>query len=89
MFISGDANKFKDWDRSAMGPSTLYNYLYVYINMEPLEEFDPTPAINHWMSRKNRIPKSSPKAREQAWYKGVFSEASIEKKIQRRQKVIF
>lgn len=41
-----------------------------------LTEFDPTPAIQHWMALKNRKPRQGSKAKEQEWYKGVFAEAA-------------
>lgn len=58
--------------------------------MGSLQDFDPTPANNLWMSRKKRRPKESPKAKSQDWYKGVFNEASTKPKtIKTSRKIEF
>lgn len=44
--------------------------------MGTLEKFDPTAAVNNWMAKKNRRPKSNVKARHQAWFNGVFEDAN-------------
>lgn len=56
--------------------------------MGDLENFDPTPAVDLWMSKKKRKPRSSPKAKEQNWYRGVFSEATEKKPIPVQRKSI-
>ncbi len=43
--------------------------------MGSVEQFDPTPAIDYWLSKKNRRPKSSDNRREQEWFFGVFEAA--------------
>lgn len=70
-----------------MDPGTLFDYLYVNANMGALEDFDPTTAVQLWMTKKNRRAKSSPKAEEQEWFHGVFKAAS-EKKIKEYNPII-
>lgn len=70
-------NKFKDTDRSSLGPLSLFNYLYVNINMPSLEEFDPRPATEFWLKAKKRQPHSNKRSRKQNWFKGVFKDAGM------------
>lgn len=60
---------------------TLSNYLHVNTNMSSLEKFDPTRAINCWMAKKKRRPKSHAKAHQQEWFNGVFDEAKEKKQF--------
>lgn len=50
--------------------------------MVPLNNFDPTDAVEYWMKQKNRNPVTASKSTQQEWFKGVFSEA---KQRQERQ----
>lgn len=40
--------------------------------MSPLEEWDPKPAVISWIKKKEYS-----KARQQRWYKGIFTEAEM------------
>lgn len=53
--------------------------------MGPLENFDPTSAVSHWMNKKQRQPKCNDKAYQQEWYNDVFDEAT--KNIKRNKKI--
>lgn len=67
-------NKFKTADRSMISQDTLSNYLYVNTNMGPLETFDPTSAVQLWLSKKKRHEKSNYKSHQQEWFNGVFDQ---------------
>lgn len=68
-------NKIKTEDRSLLSESTLQNTLYISINMDSLDVFDPTPAAIRWIHDKNRRSRPVDKAKCQEWYKGVFEDA--------------
>jgi hypothetical protein len=72
-----------------LSAETLRNYLYVNTNMECLETFDPSPAVEHWMGQRKRRPKSSDLSRHQEWYTGVFEEADLTKHRQHNFKIEF
>lgn len=59
---------------------TLFNYIYIKVNMPTVNDFDPSDAVNHWMAQKNRRPRESQKRKEQEYFEGVFSEAHRHKK---------
>ena len=40
--------------------------------MPPLVEFDPRPAVLHWLTDKKRRQKDTPKATQQDWFRQVF-----------------
>lgn len=63
--------------------------MYVYVNMGSVSQFDPTPAVNYWLSMKNRRPKSSDTWREQEWFFGVFEEAESGRKRKSQTKLQF
>jgi hypothetical protein len=50
--------------------------------MPSLEAFDPTPAVNWWLDKKTRKPKSSLMAKQQKYFNGVFDAA--DKKNERK-----
>ena len=52
---------------------TLYNSL-----INPLELFNPLPALNNWFCKRERHSRQNDKAEEQEWFAGVFSQASAE-----------
>lgn len=86
--ISDIYNKFKDKDRCSASASTLFDYLYVNYNMVPLEEFDPTSAVQHWMDKKKRIPRPTSKSKKQEWFVGVFEDAENSRK-NKKTKIMF
>ena len=50
-------NLLKTNSRSSLERDTIADYLYVRINMPPLVEFDPRPAVLHWLTdKKRRVP---------------------------------
>ena len=51
--------------------------------MPSLEAFDPTPAVNWWLDKKTRKPKSSLMAKQQKYFNGVFDAA--DKKNERKE----
>lgn len=74
MFIA-TYNKVKTSDRVSLSSLSLYNYLYIKVNMPNLEKFDPTDAVQHWMNQKDRRPAESQTRKQQEYFKGVFTEA--------------
>lgn len=54
-----------------------------------LDEFDPTDAVNHWMSEKNRKPSESKTRKQQEYFNGVFPEADQYKKANTNKIVSF
>ena len=69
------SNKTKDVDRASTSPTTLFNILYVKMNMTNVESFDPTTSVEYWFNQKLRKPVTGYKSKEQEWYNGVFKEA--------------
>lgn len=57
--------------------------------MGTLDEYDPTPAVEYWMAKRNRRQKVDIKERQQEWFKGVFKEASISDNRSRNTKKQF
>ena len=52
-------------------------YMYVHLNMETLEEWDPRPCVIRWLNQKEHRKKTVEKAKRQKWFKGVFKEANV------------
>lgn len=46
--------------------------------MKTVEEFDPQPATELWLTIKKRKSHSSIKGRKQNWFRGVFTGAGVE-----------
>lgn len=67
-------NKVKDTDRTSSSASTLYNTLYVHMNMPTVDKFDPSSAVRHWIDLKKRKPVEASKPKQQEWFRGVFDE---------------
>lgn len=68
-------NKTKDDDRASLSPTTLCNVLYIKMNTNNVESFDPTSSVQYWMNQKKRRPVTGVKSKGQEWFKGVFNEA--------------
>ena len=68
-------NLLKTSDRSSMTPSVVHNSMYIRINMPPLDQFDPMPAVIKWLSVRDRQTHQNEKAKKQEWFRGVFLEA--------------
>ncbi len=58
---------------------TLFNYLYVKLNMTTVADFDPSAAVELWIDQKNRQPHDSSTRKQQEWFKNVFAEADQQK----------
>ena len=48
-------NKIKSTCRSSLQRQTISDYLYINMNMPPLCDFDPRPAIMRWLDEKKKI----------------------------------
>ena len=66
-------NKVKSTCRASFDRQTVSDYLYINMNMPPLCEYDPRPAILRWMDDKDRRTRDTPKASKQEWFKKLFS----------------
>lgn len=80
------SNKTKDDDRASTSPTTLFNILYVKMNMPNVESFDPIPSVEYWLNQKKRRPVTGYKSKEQEWFNGVFKEA--DEHVHKRTKII-
>jgi hypothetical protein len=66
-------NQLKTYQRSALSASSLSANLFIRHNMPPVAQWDPRPAIYHWMTKKDRRPDQNPsEAKKQDYFKGVF-----------------
>jgi hypothetical protein len=66
-------NLVKTRDRSSLDKSRMKDYLHVRFNMPCLSEFDPLPAVRHWLEAKDRRSKcTTVKSTAQEWYRHVF-----------------
>ena len=46
--------------------------LYVHYNMPTVEEWDPSPAVEIWITSRSRRYRDRPKGRKQTYFKGIF-----------------
>ena len=51
-------------------------FLYVHYNMQTLSEWDPRPAVYHWLNETAHRTRDCPKGKRQKYFRGVFKEAS-------------
>ena len=65
-------NIVKSADRSLLNRQTISDYLYINMNMPLLSDFDPRPAVLHWLDEKDRRVRETPKAGQQNWFAKVF-----------------
>ena len=65
-------NKIKSTCRSSLQRQTISDYLYINMNMPPLCDFDPRPAIMRWLDEKDRRIRETPKAGKQDYFNKVF-----------------
>ena len=65
-------NIVKSADRSLLNCQTISDYLYINMNMPLLSDFDPRPAVLHWLDEKDRRVRETPKAGQQNWFAKVF-----------------
>lgn len=54
--------------------------MYINVNMGSLEKFDPTSAVEYWMKKHARRPKSSDTRKEREWFYGVFDDSDSGRK---------
>lgn len=66
-------NLLKTSDRSSLAPETLRAFLMVRYNMPSLNQWDPNPAVRHWINSKNRRSNQHPdKSLDQSYFHGIF-----------------
>lgn len=65
-------NRLKTSARSSLDRQTISDYMYIHVNMPPLVQFDPRPAVLYWLTDKQRREKETPKAKQQDWFRTVF-----------------
>ena len=66
------SNKVKSTSRASCQRQTVSDYLYINMNMPPLCEFAPRPAVWQWLEDKDRRERDTPKAAKQEWFMKVF-----------------
>ena len=52
--------------------------LYVHYNMPTVEELDPRPAVEIWLTSRSRRCRDRPKGRKQTYFKGIFLQSDEE-----------
>jgi len=67
-------NRLKTDARSTLECETINDYLYILLNMPPLAQYDPRPAVLYWLQDKQRRQKATPKASQQKWLRNVFGD---------------
>ena len=55
-------NRLKSSTRSSLERDTVSDYLYAHMNMPPLAQFDPRPAVCNWLTDRTRRQKDTPRA---------------------------
>ena len=82
-------NIIKSAERSSFNRQTISDYLYIYMNMPLLCNFDPRPAVLHWLNQKERRVRETPKAGQQEWFDKVFDVDNFKKpKVDEKEKQI-
>ena len=72
------SNNLKSVGRSSMKLNTENLYLFIHYNMPVLSNWDPKPAVIHWMNQKRRRVRERTKGKQQPYFKGLFTEAHQE-----------
>jgi len=80
-------NRLKSDVRSPLDCETISDYLYVFVNMPPLAQYDPRPAVLYWLQDKQRRHKSAPKASQQDWLRRVFNDMEEQSAPEKEQLV--
>ena len=70
------SNMLKSPHRCRMTVATENLYQFVHYNMPPLYEWDPTPAVVHWLDKCQHRERDRMKARKQPYFRGIFPDAS-------------
>ena len=65
-------NRLKTDARSSLTGEVVNDYVYILMNMPPIVQFDPRPAVLYWLSDKERRHKSTEKASKQDWFRHTF-----------------
>ncbi len=65
-------NLLKTSLRNSMTLQTENLYMFINENMPPLEKWEPRSAVLSWLNDKNRRERETTKAKQQAWFKGIF-----------------
>ena len=61
--------------RNSLSENTLSNGILIRLHSAPIDEFDPVPAIEYWLSQKERRPGTSGSSENKE--KGIYSRMSI------------
>ena len=48
--------------------------MYILLNMPPVVQLDPRPAVLYWLNDKDRCHKTTEKASKQHWFRHTFSQ---------------
>ena len=82
-------NRLKTDSRCRLDNETVKNYLYILLNMPPLANYDPRPAVTYWLQEKSRRHKATPRASQQQWLSNVFeAEQEVEAHKNGKQKLV-
>ena len=68
------SNTMKNAIRSRLSVDSENEYLYIYHNMPPLALWNPRKAVHAWISSRQHQVKDTPKAPQQAWFRGILAE---------------
>ena len=68
------SNTLKNAIRSRLSVDSENEYLYIYHNMPPLALWNPRKAVHAWISSRQHRVKDTPKAPQQAWFRGILAE---------------
>ena len=68
----------KSTGRARMLLETENHNLYVHCNMPTVEEWDPCPAVEIWITSRIRRCRDRPKGRKQTYFKGIFLQSDKE-----------
>ena len=66
----------KSKNRQRLLVDTENLYLYIHCNMPPLTQWDPRPAVLHWLRKREHRVRERTKAEEQEYFSGIFPQAT-------------
>jgi hypothetical protein len=69
-------NLLKTSLRASLDISTEARYLFIHHNLPPVADWDARPAVLHWLLEKDRRLNYPKKAKQQPYFRHVFSEAA-------------
>ena len=68
-------NRLKSVDRTSLSGDTLNDYLHVMFNMPDLAHYNAWPAVNLWLTEKDRREWTKPPSKDSEWFFGVLPES--------------